>query len=209
MRYSIVAIFCVLMAVGCKEKATTPGTTDNAGTGMVDPGKNPYVNLDQSPMDMVYYPVEYPLHKMNNEVTEPPVARVIYSRPHRKGREIFGTDSLSLCRYGEEWRLGANEATEIDFYKAVNIANTNIPAGRYIMYCIPREDSWTIVLNSNLDTWGLHMDPSKDIVRIELPAKVQDPEIEDFTMVFLPAADGATLLMSWDKVKVELPIKFM
>src|SRR5947209_8340114 len=73
---------------------------------------NPYVAVDVSPMDMSWLPTDYP--KMN--IKRPlPVARVIYSRPHRQGRKIFG----GLLKYGEPWRLGANEATEIEFFEPV------------------------------------------------------------------------------------------
>ncbi|HMX78835.1 MAG TPA: DUF2911 domain-containing protein, partial [Ferruginibacter sp.] len=69
--------------------------------------------LDKSPMDVSYYPVNYPLLKVQGKSTEPLVARVIYSRPQKNGRVIFG----ELIGYGSVWRLGANEATEIEFYK--------------------------------------------------------------------------------------------
>src|SRR5690606_22950810 len=41
--------------------------------------------------------------------------RVIYGRPYKRGRNnIFGTKaSGALVPYGERWRTGANEATEI------------------------------------------------------------------------------------------------
>lgn len=41
--------------------------------------------------------------------------RVVYSRPYKRGREnIFGTkESEALVPFGEIWRTGANEATEI------------------------------------------------------------------------------------------------
>ena len=44
-------------------------------------------------------------------MTEPLAARVVYSRPKKEGRTIFG----GLVEYGQVWRLGANEATEIEF----------------------------------------------------------------------------------------------
>ena len=38
--------------------------------------------VDKSPMDMAYYPVNYPVLKIQDKLTEPLAARVIYSRPH-------------------------------------------------------------------------------------------------------------------------------
>src|ERR1700733_15232085 len=65
------------------------------------------INMDSSPMDMSYYPVNYPVLKIQDKSNKPLIARVVYSRPQKKGRALFG----ELVKYGEVWRLGANEAT--------------------------------------------------------------------------------------------------
>jgi hypothetical protein len=169
---------------------------------------NPYVTHDQSPMDMSYYPPDYPVMRMNGTDSEALLARVIYSRPQKKGRIIFGNSGRSLRQYGKEWRLGANEATEIEFFKPVVINQRKIEKGRYIIYAVPFPDKWTIVLNSNLYTWGLHMDTAKDIFKTDIPTILQSPIVEDFTMVFEPATYGADLILAWDNVKVVLPISY-
>jgi Protein of unknown function (DUF2911) len=169
---------------------------------------NPYVSNDQSPMDMSYYPPDYPVLRMNGTDSGNLAARVIYSRPQKKGRVIFGDAEKSLRPYGKEWRLGANEATEIEFFKPVTITGKKIDKGRYVIYCIPFPDSWTIVLNSNLYTWGLHMDTLKDVFRVSVPVQAQRPGLEDFTIVFEQASYGADLIMAWDNVKAVLPISF-
>ena len=127
--------------------------------------QNPYDPVDVSPMDMSYLPDDYPIMKMDNKTNKPPVATVIYSRPQMQGRQIFG----SLVKFGEPWRLGANEATEIELFQPVSIQNKVIAAGRYVLYCIPQEKQWTIVFNRNFDCWGLKQDPSKDIFTFIIP----------------------------------------
>lgn len=169
---------------------------------------NPYARPDLSPMDMSYYPPDYPVLKMNGDDSSVLVARVIYSRPPKKGRIIFGDTEKSVRPYGKEWRLGANEATEIEFFIPVKIAGKEIKNGRYIIYCFPYPNVWTIVLNSNLYTWGLHMDATKDIFRCTIPVQEQNPPVEEFTMVFENAGNGANLVMTWDNVKAVLPISF-
>ncbi len=197
---------CIIAACNNKPKPNITHTIIDSATAAE---KNPYVAEDQSPMDMSYFPVDYPLQKMNHlQSSIPPVARVIYSRPHKKGRVIFGNTAQSLCQYGKAWRLGANEATEIDLFKNVSINGKNIAKGTYVLYCIPEADKWTIVFNSNLYTWGLHMDETKDIYKIDIPVMQQVPAVEDFTMVFTPAKYGADLIMAWDNVKAVLPIEF-
>ncbi|MEX0636374.1 MAG: DUF2911 domain-containing protein [Ferruginibacter sp.] len=172
-------------------------------------GKNPYSSIDQSPMDVSYYPEGYPQIKMAlPQQTAGPIVRVIYSRPHKKGRIIFSNLENSLCKYEQPWRFGANESTEIEFYEPVVINNKNLAAGRYVLYCIPYEDKWVLAVNSNLHSWGLHIDSTQDVVRIELPVQEQKPVLEDFTMVFKPAFYGANLIIAWDNIKVLLPIYF-
>jgi hypothetical protein len=160
--------------------------------------------LDKSPMDMSYYPVDYPKLKMAGNTTDPLIARVIYSRPQKNGRTIFG----DLIKYGSVWRLGANEATEIEFFKEVTITNKKVQKGRYVIYCIPQENSWTLVLNNDLYTWGLKIDSTKDEYKFNIPvAKTRFP-YELFTMEFEKADKGMQLIMEWDSIKASLPIKW-
>src|SRR6476620_10170192 len=117
--------------------------------------------LDKSPMDMSYYPVNYPILKIQDKATEPVIMRIIYSRPQLNGRKIFG----DLQEYGNVWRLGANEATEIDFFKDVKINNRKIKKGRYTLYAIPFPDKWTLIINKETDIWGsFRYEQSQDIL---------------------------------------------
>src|SRR5688572_1059241 len=95
--------------------------------------------VDKSPMDMAYFPADYPVLKTQNKATQPALVRVIYSRPQRDNRAIFG----ELIEYDKVWRLGANEATEIEFYKDVIIAGKKLAKGRYTIYAIPTPTKWT------------------------------------------------------------------
>jgi Protein of unknown function (DUF2911) len=161
--------------------------------------------VDKSPMDMSYYPNGYPVLKIQDKATEPLVARVIFSRPQKNGRTLFG----DLLEYGKVWRLGANEATEIEFYQNVKISNTKIKKGRYTLYCIPYADKWTIIVNKENDTWGsFKYDMKKDVVRIDVPVQKQTEINEAFVMAFEKAATGASLIIAWDDVKVSVPIVF-
>ena len=160
--------------------------------------------LDKSPMDMSYYPANYPILKIQDKATEPVIMRLIYSRPQLNGRKIFG----DLQEYGKVWRLGANEATEIEFFKDVKINGRKIRKGRYTLYAIPFQDKWTVIVNKETDIWGsFRYDQLKDVVRVDLP--VNKNEItEALTIVFDKSSTGADMNMYWDDVKVSLPIVF-
>ena len=64
-------------------------------------------------------------------------ARVIYGRPQKAGRPFFGPGGL--VDYGQVWRLGANEATEIEFFESVRIGGKKIAKGRYTLYAVVNE----------------------------------------------------------------------
>ena len=202
----LLSLFFFVM-ISCKSHKNNVAKLPGTDTLNHAESVNPYIANDQSPMDMSYYPHDYPVLKMNGTDSAELVARVIYSRPQKKRRVIFGYSAGSLREYGKEWRLGANEATEIEFFKNVYISGKEIKKGRYIIYCIPYADKWTIILNTNLFTWGLHLDKTKDVFKTDVPTTTQSPPLEDFTMVFEPASYGTDLLMAWDNVKVILPIK--
>jgi Protein of unknown function (DUF2911) len=161
--------------------------------------------VDKSPLDMSYFPNGYPVLKIQDKLTEPLIARVIFSRPQKNGRSIFG----ELLEYGKVWRLGANEATEIEFFQNVKIGDTRIKKGRYTMYCIPYPEKWTLIINKETDTWGsFKYDESKDLVRIEVPVQKQTDVLEAFVMAFDKTPTGADLIIAWDNLKVNLPIIF-
>ncbi len=161
--------------------------------------------IDKSPMDMSYYPVNYPVLKIQNKATEPLLVRVIYSRPQKNGRSVFG----ELVEYGKIWRLGANEATEIELYKDAKVNGNKLKKGRYTMYAIPFLDKWTIIFNKETDIWGaFQYDEKKDVLRMDVPAEKPAEPVEAYTMIFEKSPAGANLLMMWDNVKTTLPFNF-
>ena len=205
-----IILLAVLLVFGCEQKTkeepvsdkvTVPDTSNKHQPELT---VNPLASVDISPMDMSYFPVDYPKIKMTNPNIAPPVARVIYSRPHLQRRALFN----GILKYDEPWRLGANEASEIEFYKTVTIQGKKIPAGRYIIYGIPHMDKWTIILNSNIDSWGLKQDASKDTGRFEIPITTNGYSLEYFTMVFEKTDNGADLVIAWADIIARLPIKF-
>lgn len=158
---------------------------------------------DKSPMDMCYYPDNYPVLKIQNKTKDALMARAIYSRPQRNGRKVFG----ELLEYGKLWRLGANEATEVEFYKDTRINGKKVPKGRYTLYAIPYENQWTVIVNKDTDTWGaFKYDSKKDVVRMDVPVKKLTEAVEFFSISFEKTTTGCQMNIAWDDVMVSLPI---
>ena len=164
-----------------------------------------FPDLDKSPMDMSYFPNRYPVLKIQDKDEGPLAARIIYGRPQKNNRVIFG----NLVEYGKVWRLGANEATEIEFFKDARIDNKKIKKGRYTLYCIPNEKEWTIIINKENDTWGSYKyDEKNDVLRTNVPVQKQSTITESLSMVFDKTDNGANLVVAWDDIKLSLPIVF-
>lgn len=159
--------------------------------------------LDKSPMDMSYWPKDYPILKMSGKSKDIPTARIIYGRPQKNGRDIFG----GINKYNEIWRMGANEATEIEFFKNVKIADKPVAKGRYTLFCIPQENKWTIIISKDNFSWGsFTYDAKKDLMRTDIAIEKNADTVEALTMYFEETKKGANLIIMWDDVKATLPI---
>jgi hypothetical protein len=162
-------------------------------------------DLDKSPMDMSYYPANFPILKLDGKVKDQPIVRVIYGRPQKNNRVIFD----GIVKYGEMWRLGANEATEIEFLKAAKINNKTIAKGRYTLYCIPTADKWTMIISKDNFCWGNYSyNPKNDVLRVDIKVEKNTETVEAFTTYFDGTKTGANLIFMWDDVKTQLPIVF-
>lgn len=133
--------------------------------------------------------------------------KITYSQPHKKGRDIFG----GLVPFGQVWRTGANEATEITLTENLLVHEDTLKAGTYSVFTIPEKEQWTIIFNKNLGQWGSYNYVEKaDALRVKAPvAKLKNVVYEPFTISFDQKNDKADLLMLWDETKVKVPLKFV
>lgn len=133
--------------------------------------------------------------------------KVTYGRPHKKGREIFG----ALVPYGQVWRTGANEATEITLTADMMIGKDKLEAGTYTIFTIPGKERWTVIFNKDLGQWGAYNYNEKaDAVRIEVLSQQDDKNLwEPFTIEFDQSNSQANMLMMWERTKISVPINFI
>jgi hypothetical protein len=132
--------------------------------------------------------------------------KIVYSQPQKRDREIFG----KLVPFGQVWRLGANEATEVTITKDMLINAVLVKAGTYSLFAIPNQDKWTLIINSDVGIWGAYnYSPKLDVIRFDVPVKENATIVEGFTMTFDQKNELANLLITWDKLKLEIPFKFI
>lgn len=134
--------------------------------------------------------------------------KLVYCRPFKKGRQIFGDAKDALVPNGKYWRLGANKATEITFSKDIRFGGKPVKAGSYRMYAVPNESSWSISLNSELGKWGFdEPDYSLDVLKAQVPAEATQTETEQFTISFGNDSTGLKMYLDWDKKHLLVPIE--
>lgn len=166
--------------------------------------------LDKSPMDMAYYPDDFAHDRKfaPAKVGDKAFARVTYSRPAKKERDVFG----KLIPDGKVWRVGANEATEVKFFTDATVQGKKIKAGVYSLYAIPNETEWTLIFNSDLDQWGAYSyKPELDVLRVTAPVTKPEEMVENLTIQFKKADDNvknSVMMIAWDNALVEVPVSF-
>jgi hypothetical protein len=145
---------------------------------------------------------------------------VIYGRPYQRGRtNIFGTrESGALVPFGDRWRTGANEATEITVTGSVLLGGKPLPAGTYSLFTTPGPDTWTVHVNSRLGLDGLGVFADKKFSPVELgPTDVlvvtttaiqlpEGKEVDQFTIDLERTASGADMVLRWIRTEVRVPI---
>lgn len=131
-----------------------------------------------------------------------------YSRPFVRNRIVFGSkEQGALQPYGEYWRLGANEATEITFNKNVSFNGRLVNAGTYRIYAIPGAETFEFALNSELGVWGVfEPDLEKDILKTNVSIEKISPPIEQFTISMLAIGDTTNINFEWEKVRLSIPV---
>ncbi|MCT4630837.1 DUF2911 domain-containing protein [Winogradskyella sp.] len=154
-----------------------------------------FSELDKSPMDASSYPSNY---KESNKLI-----KIVYSRPQLKGREVY-----DLAKPGKVWRLGANEAAELNVYTDMELNGTKIEKGTYTVYAIPGEKEWTIIVSTDLNVWGSYFyDEKNDVARITVPTSEGSKSLEAFSIAFKKSDDGIHMHMGWGTVRVAVPFK--
>ncbi|WP_341220349.1 DUF2911 domain-containing protein [Polaribacter atrinae] len=157
-----------------------------------------FPRLDVSPLDAATYPSDW----RNSDK----LVKVIYGRPQLKGRAL---SSLAVVSEKGVWRTGANEASEITFFKDVLFAGEQVKAGTYTLFTIPGDKEWTVILSAVRNVWGHYTYDKKDDV-LRVAGKVSESEkiIEAFSIVFNEEKeDVITMYLGWGNTVVSVSLQ--
>ena len=129
---------------------------------------------------------------------------ITYGRPVARGRALFG----ALVPYGRIWHPGADQGTVLETTRAIEVNGKPLPAGRYSLWTVPGESSWTFVFSKNADVFHTsYPGEALDALRVEVTPET-GAHMESVAYYF-PVVDGkdATLRLHWGTVIVPLAIK--
>lgn len=145
--------------------------------------------------------------------------KVTYGRPYMRGRDIFGPASEGeyLVPFGETWRTGANEATEITLTGPVRIAGERLDAGTYSIFTVPGPSTWEVRFHPGLGMDGVGRlgaggtftrtyDPAMDVLAVEVPSRALEEPVDQFTIDFEEMAQGTEMVLRWERTEVRVPI---
>ncbi len=165
-------------------------------------------------VDPVCTPSEMPLADRASPFDSASVAlaegelKLCYGRPSARDRTMIGGDDVP---FGEPWRLGANEPTTLHTTVAIRIGDVPLDPGSYSLYAIPGDEEWEIVVNTEVDRWGIPISPevrAHDVGSVTVPRERPDGHVETLTIDFLlPDAGTTAMEVEWEDFRVSVPIE--
>ena len=110
-----------------------------------------------------------------------------YGRPYTRGRVIFG----SLVRWDDIWCPGADECTYLSTSRPLRVSNVKLPAGKYSLWIQPTESVWTLIFNSEWDTFHTAHRARADVGRVPMQKETLPENVEQLTFTIEPTKPGA------------------
>jgi hypothetical protein len=125
---------------------------------------------------------------------------IAYHAPAADGRKVMG----ELVPYGKVWRTGANNATTVEFSKAVKVEGKNLAAGKYEIFTIPGEKEWTVIFQKATGQWGSYTyKEENDVLRVNAKSEATKEFVESLTL----GVDKDAMYIKWENTKVKLALK--
>ncbi|UII23609.1 DUF2911 domain-containing protein [Fulvivirga ligni] len=149
-------------------------------------------------------PIKSPRKQAEGEIGDVSIV-VDYGSPAVKERVIWG----GLESYDSIWRAGANETTSFEFSKDVTINDTEVKAGKYGFYLIPKESAdWVAIINTdwNREEHGAfgayNYKEEHDVVRVEVAPEWKEDVTERLTYSVIEEG----IVLEWEKMKLTIPV---
>jgi DUF2911 family protein len=146
---------------------------------------------------------------------------IMYGRPIRRGRDIFGPDDfVEVLNDGAPvWRAGANRSTRLINELPVEIGGRRIAPGEHTMFVELSRDKWTLIISTFKALTGLPAEkdpdgvfgaydytPDRDLVRVAMTLETQPHSHDQLHWEFLDVTQkGGRIALFWDKQMASVP----
>jgi hypothetical protein len=147
--------------------------------------------------------------------------QIVYGRPLKRGRDLFGTDDFVefLNDGAPVWRAGANVSTRLSTETSLRFGNTIVPPGEYTIFIELARERWTFIVSAwRAQTAGYDTNdrtalygafdytPDKDVVRVTMQRETLPHSHDQLHWEFLDmTADGGRLAVLWDREMASVP----
>jgi hypothetical protein len=116
-----------------------------------------------------------------------------YGRPSLQGR-----DMLSQAQPGMVWRLGMNQATQIETTGELMIAGKTLPAGKYTLWAKKVGDkSWVLAFHPKTGIWGAPELKEGFVAELPLTMGVAKDSAEQLTISLSDMKGKAGIQIQW------------
>lgn len=133
---------------------------------------------------------------------------ITYGRPFSakggkgEARKIWG----DLVKWNKADRLGADEATLIVLQHPIEIGGKTVPAGAHTLYIVPSESGPSyLAFSSHVGKWGVPVNESKDIARVELKKESLAQDVPQLTITLENHDTSGLIKIAWEKTQFSVP----
>lgn len=134
-------------------------------------------------------------------------AKLCYGRPSARGRVMVGGEDP----FGLPWRMGANEPTTLHLTGPARLGDISLERGSYVLYAVPGQEEWKIVVNGAVDRWGVPIDEDvrqHDIGSVTVTPGSTSGAVEALDLRLEPGdGDGVDLVVEWERTRLSVPIR--
>ncbi len=122
-----------------------------------------------------------------------------YGRPSLQGRDMLGQ-----LPDGQVWRLGMNNATELETTANIVFGETVIEAGKYSLFAMKvNAEEWHLIVNSATGIWGTEYNSGTDVAHIPLQVSTNADSVETFTINLRSTGEmDGEIQMDWSTLKL-------
>jgi hypothetical protein len=118
---------------------------------------------------------------------------ITYGRPELKGRDL-----TAQAPVGTTWRVGKDQATEIETSADLDVAGTTLKAGKYSLWARKvGEGQWHLAFHPKTGVWGAPPLTEGYVAELPLTASTAASPVELLTITLTDAGGKAHVAIAW------------